>query len=150
MFYQIITYLNNFFLDYLRISGIFKKRFERRLKMAKKIDNLKMIGKWAFIIGLLIAIVAAFTTGYADQIMIALFILGLIVGLLNISEKDSTSFLIAIIGLGLSAGSAVAAIAVMNLQVGTYINTILGNIISFISAAALVVSLKLVYQTGKN
>lgn len=112
-------------------------------------NNLALVGRWVFIIGLLVAIIAAFTDLYTNQIILALFILGLIVGLLNISERDSTTFLIAIIGLGVSAGSVVA-ISLINGQISQYINGILGNLISFISAAALVVSLKLVYQTSKK
>ena len=46
------------------------------------------IGMWAFFIGLIIAILEVFITGYATTVAIVLFILGLVVGFLNINDKD--------------------------------------------------------------
>ncbi len=112
--------------------------------------NLNALGKWAFIIGLVIAVIAAFigTSISALTIALILFILGLIVGFLNISEKQLTKFLIATIALLLLGIGSISALSIIG-TVSGYLNSILANVISFVSAAALVVALKAVYSTGK-
>ena len=107
------------------------------------------IGKWSFIIGLIIAVIAAFVTTYASAALLILFILGLIVGFLNISEKNLIKFLvaaIAIITLGMGSLNALSVLGVIN----TYINAILGNFIAFVGATALIVSIKAILETGKR
>lgn len=112
--------------------------------------ELDLIGKWAFIIGIVIAILAAFITAVSTAtILLTLFILGLIVGFLNIDKKNTTEFLVATIALlavgslgALSVGQLVATVG--------YLQSILGNFIVFVAAAALVVSLKAVIVTSKK
>ena len=112
--------------------------------------NLNALGKWAFIIGLVIAVIAAFigTSISASTIALILFILGLIVGFLNIAEKQLTKFLIATIVLLLLGIGSISALSIIG-TVSGYLNLILANIIAFVSAAALVVALKSIYSTGK-
>jgi len=112
--------------------------------------NTGAIGKWAFIIGLVIAIIAAFIKSAvpASTILLVLFILGLIVGYLNITEKRIERFLIATIALILLSVGSISALSVIG-TVSGYLNSILANVISFVSAAALIVALKTVYSTGK-
>ena len=109
----------------------------------------KFIGKWAFLIGLLIAVIASFLGGYAATVAIVLFVLGLLVGFLNITEKDSHKFLLATIALLMGGVASISALSVLGI-VSSYLNSILGNFIAFVSAAALVVALKAVFETGKN
>lgn len=109
----------------------------------------ELIGKWAFIIGLIIAVIAGFITGYTEIILLILFLLGLLVGFMNIKDKDLLKFLvasIALLALGVSSISALSILAI----VSTYLNAILGNFIAFVSAAALVVSIKAVLETTKK
>ncbi len=95
-----------------------------------------LIGRWALIIGIILAILA----GFADipSLAFILCVLGLIVGFLNIGEKESTPFLIAVIAL--------LVIGLSGLQVGEKLTptlvSVLSNFIAFISAAGLVVALK--------
>jgi len=106
------------------------------------------IGKWAFIIGLALAVIAGLIQGFytISYLALILVILGLIVGFLNISEKDVTKLLIAIIAL-VSVGSAtVLAIPAIN----TYLSAILSNFVAFAGAAGLVVAVKAIYETGKK
>lgn len=109
----------------------------------------ELIGKWAFLIGLIIAVIAGFITGYTEIILLVLFILGLIVGFMNIKDKDHIKFLlasVALLALGVSSISALSILAVVSI----YLNAILGNFISFVSAAALVVSIKAILETSKK
>ena len=112
--------------------------------------ELDLIGKWAFIIGLVIAILAAFVTAVSTStVLLILFILGLIVGFLNIDKKNTTEFLVSVIAL-LAVGS-LGALAVGNLVTAvSYIEAILGNFIVFVAAAALVVSIKAIIVTTQK
>jgi hypothetical protein len=115
--------------------------------------ELDLIGKWAFIVGLVVAIIAAFIKPEqiaTSTILLILFILGLIVGVLNIDKKNTTEFLVSVIAL-LFVGSTLSALAVGELvkTVG-YIEVIVGNFTAFVAAAALVVSIKAIIVTSKK
>ena len=112
--------------------------------------ELDLIGKWAFIIGIVIAILAAFvTTVSTTTIALILFVLGLIVGFLNIDKKNTTEFLVAVIALLLVGSLSALAIGQIAQAVG-YLEAILNNFIAFVMAAALVVSLKAVIVASKK
>jgi len=102
-----------------------------------------LIGRWALIIGIILAILAGFTE--IPSLAFILCVLGLVVGFLNIGEKESTSFLIAVIAL--------LVIGLSGLQVGEKLTptlvSILSNFIAFISAAGLVVALKQALEVVK-
>lgn len=102
--------------------------------------NLTFFGHWAFIIGLILAILA----GFADipSLPLILFVLGLVVGFLNVTEKESTSFLVAVIAL--------LMIGVAGLRFGgDILVSILDNFIAFVAAAGLIVALKQVLGAAK-
>jgi len=109
----------------------------------------KFFGKWAFLIGLVIAVIASFLGGYAATIAVVLFVLGLVVGFLNISEKDSNKFLLAAIALLVGGIASISALSILGV-VSTYLSSILGNFIAFVSAAALVVAIKAIFETGQK
>ena len=99
------------------------------------------IGHWSFIVGVLLAIIA----GLIPQLQTStvtwiLIILGLVIGLLNITAKETTEFLVAVIAL-LIVGSA-GAIPVL----GGIILAILANIVALSAPAALIVALKAIYS----
>ena len=106
--------------------------------------NITTVGRWAFFLGLILAI-AAGLGGRIPGLLTALFVLGLIVGVINITQKESTSFLVATIALLL--------IGVAGLQVGRLtdiIVAILTNLISFVAAAGLIVAVKQVLVIAKE
>jgi uncharacterized membrane protein len=111
--------------------------------------RLKFIGKWAFLIGLLVVVLASFISGYATVIALVLFLLGLIVGFLNISEKDINKFLLAAIALLTGGIASISAVSMLGI-VSTYLDTILGGFVAFVGAAALVVAIKAIFETGKQ
>lgn len=110
----------------------------------------ELIGKWAFIIGLLIALIAGVVQAYVSEMMLVLFILGLIVGFLNISEKTSQKFLIAVIALMIMGVASIGVLSVFGAAISTYISAVLGNFISFVGAAALVVAIKTALEVSKK
>jgi hypothetical protein len=117
--------------------------------MAKKKDNSATIGKWAFIIGIIIAVIAGFITGYAEIVLLVLFILGLIVGFLNIVKEDVMKFLLAVTALLVMGVAVLNALNVIDM-INDYLKAILSNFITFISAAGFIVAIKAVLETGKK
>jgi hypothetical protein len=125
---------------------IVRKEVKKRMKVKSK-----MVGKWAFLVGLLISVIASFLTGYAGAVALVLFLLGLVVGFLNITEKDSNKFLLAAIALLTGGLASISAISVIGLGgVTAILSKVLGNFLAFVGAAALVVAIKVVFETGKD
>lgn len=112
--------------------------------------ELDLIGKWAFIIGLVIAILAALiTTIGSSTTLIILFLLGLIVGFLNIDKKKTTEFLVSVIALLMVGSLGVLAVGQLTTTVG-YLQSMLNNFTAFVAASALVVSIKTIIVTSKK
>jgi len=106
--------------------------------------NTAQIGKWAFIVGLVIAVLAGlfFQPGWAIWV---LAILGVIVGLLNVTAEDTRGFLLAAIALTLSA-TALNTIPIM----GTAFSYVLPFVVAFVAGATIVVALKELFQTARS
>jgi hypothetical protein len=102
------------------------------------------IGKWVFIIGLILSVIAGifFRTG---SVFWGLVVLGVIVGFLNIFGEDTHDFLLAGIAITLSA-TALNSIPL----IGGLLENILGYMASFVAAAMIIVALKALYTTTKN
>jgi len=105
------------------------------------------IGRWAFIIGLIIAVLLGFVTfSYASLILV---ILGLIVGFMNVTEKEAGAFLIAAIALMLVGVAGLKALEVVG-SLYTWMQTVLTSFTTFVAAAAVVVSIKELFEAGKE
>ena len=116
--------------------------------MAKKAANLGLAGKWAFIIGLALAIIAGLIQGIYEipSLLLILVILGLIVGFLNIAEQNTVKLLVALIALMAVGSLTLSVIPVINV----YLEAILANIVIFASGAGLVVTIKAIVETTKK
>ena len=107
-------------------------------------------GSWAFLLGLLVSIVAAFvSTGFEANYALVLGVLGLIVGLVNVTDKEVQLFLIAILAFLVSANSLSTVVSFVP-SAEVYLRTILGYVIVFMSPAAAVVSLRALYDISKE
>jgi hypothetical protein len=106
---------------------------------------MEKVGKYAFIVGLVICVLAGFGVEAGAWIAWVLAVLGLVVGFLNIGDKEVQTFLLAAIGLIMSA----SAIAILPF-VGGILTRILANLIVFIAPAVLVVALKALLATAKE
>lgn len=119
--------------------------------MAKKTD-IGNVGYWAFLIGILIALIAGLASaagalGTASGTVTAvLVILGIVVGFLNLMDKDSDSFLIAGIALVLVGVSSFNALDV----VGRYLASILQNVAAFVAPAVALVALKMIWDLASK
>ena len=106
--------------------------------------NLKTMGKWAFIAGLVVAVLAGLFF-QPDWAVWVLAILGVVVGLLNISVEETRGFLLASIALTLSA-SALNTLPV----VGKALSYVLPFVVAFVAAATIVVALKELFQAARK
>ena len=117
-------------------------------------DTMKKVGVWAFIGGVILALLAGVLasnlSAYMGLISTVMVVLGLVVGVLNISDKEVTGFIIAAVGL------ATGSIAVANL--GVLLGGTLGNMLEtafrvfgvFIAGAVFVPAMKAVYKISKD
>jgi hypothetical protein len=111
--------------------------------------NMKLAGKWSFLIGLIVAILAGFLTVYASAVALILFVLGLVAGFLNISETESHKFLLGAIALLTGGIASISAISMMGV-ISTFLSAVLANFIAFVGAVALVVAIKVIFETSKD
>ena len=109
-------------------------------------------GQYAFIVGIILAILVGLVSKavakYEGVIVLVLVILGLVIGFLNITEKEMTPFLVAAIAL-IVTGTASNSLIVIP-AIGTYLSVIIRNIAVLVTPAALVVSLKAVNALAKD
>jgi uncharacterized membrane protein YjjP (DUF1212 family) len=106
--------------------------------------NTAKIGKWAFIVGLVVAVLAGLFF-QPDWAVWVLAILGVIVGLLNVTAEDTRAFLLASIALTLSA----TALNTLPL-VGTALSFILPFVVAFVAGATIVIALKELFQAARG
>jgi|GEM_PF-1478617 len=127
-------------------------------KIAKVLPIAK-IGELAFILVVVIAVVAGLATIKLSAVQqawvyIALMILGVIVSLTTITEKEVGSFMTASVTLliaSLAAATVLTSVILAPLAVD-YARTVLGivmNIMAFVAPAAIIPSLKAVYKLAK-
>lgn len=108
--------------------------------------DLVKIGKWSFLAGLVIVLISGFLT--VPMAAVVLFVLGLIVGFLNITSKEVEKFLLAAVALMVMGVASVGALSILG-TVATVLSAILSNLIAFVGAAALVVAIKTVIEMEK-
>lgn len=107
----------------------------------------KKTGHYAFLaavaLGVLAALVPALQTDWVTWVLI---ILGLVVGFLNITAKETTEFLVATIAL-MAVGTGGLGIVP---TAGAIITSVLRNLLTVVAPAALVVALKAVYELAEK
>jgi membrane-associated phospholipid phosphatase len=112
---------------------------------AKK-NILGFIGFWAFVAGFILAILAGIFWPQNEPIIVALVILGIIIGLLNITTKEFTALLLATIAL-VVVGNAFAPLQALRL--GEILGDVLGHIATLMAPAAVIAAIKALWAVGK-
>ena len=108
------------------------------------------IGKWAFLLGVLVAIIIGLGLAFPFSGLV-LLILGIVVGFLNIEKKVTTNFMVATITLlAVSVAANLTSINELLSPIGTLVDSILKYIVIFVAPAALVVSLKDIYALASK
>jgi hypothetical protein len=107
--------------------------------------EMQKIGAPAFIVGVIIAILASLVTFDVVIVSGVLIVLGLIVGLLNVSDKEMVPFLVAGVGLILTKSAMSTLPPALSI-----VSTIMGNIAVFVAPAVLIVGLLAVWKLARD
>ncbi|HLC74110.1 MAG TPA: hypothetical protein VJH20_05755 [Candidatus Nanoarchaeia archaeon] len=102
------------------------------------------MGSWAFLLGVILAVLFGFV-GEATWVPWVLVLLGLIVGLLNITDKEVTPFLTAGVILVITSslgGNVLGSIGVLG--------AVLENMLTLFVPATIIVALKSVFSLAKS
>jgi hypothetical protein len=106
-----------------------------------------IIGGWAFVIGIVIAILIGIGVPLTDTVIAILVVLGIIIGLLNIASKHVQPFMLASIAVLLASymGKAVLGM-VPYVKLGSALDAITALVVP----AIIIVALKEVFEIAKK
>ena len=107
---------------------------------------MEKIGNWAFLIGVILAIIAGFVPELqTPMITWVLVLLGLIVGFLNITAKETQEFLIASVAIIIATSTASNIVSL-----GFTMSVVLTNVVTFVFPATLLVGFKTVWILAES
>lgn len=105
------------------------------------------LGEWAFIAGIILAILLGLFPSLDSQGVSTLFLmLGVIVGFVNITKKETHNFLLAAIALLIVGTGGLQDIP----GIGSFFSQIFFNITSFVAPAVVIVALSAVLTATKD
>jgi len=119
------------------------------VEKGKGIDKARIVGLvgfWAFIVGLVISVIAGLVLPGNGVVVLILVILGIIIGFLNITPKETQALLLAAIAL-IAVGNAFAPLKFLGID--TFIGGILAYITVFVAPAAVIAAIKTFWAIGK-
>ncbi|MDO8655628.1 MAG: hypothetical protein Q7K45_00170 [Nanoarchaeota archaeon] len=110
-----------------------------------------LLGSWSFLIGLILAVIMGLGYGgvYADTLVWVIFLLGVVVGLLNITHDEANAFLMSGTVLVLVSYAGASAIADVSL-VSYSMSNLLRGILTMFVPATMIVALKSVFQLARR
>lgn len=106
------------------------------------------MGEYAFLAGVVLALVASLFAGESMYTRPVLVLLGVVVGLLNVDMKEVHNFLVAAIALLVSGTAGFRAITWMNL--GPVLASVLEHVSYFVAPAAVLLALRVVWNIAKD
>jgi hypothetical protein len=121
--------------------------------MVKSKENL--LGAYAFLIGVVLAVIFGLFNKSLENaggmFYTALILIGLLVGAMNTSDKDSMSFLIAALSLVIVGSLGVDGLRYITLDnyVVASLRNVLGSLLLLFVPATIVVALKTVFSMAK-
>jgi len=109
-----------------------------------------IIGSWSFLIGLVLAMVLGLGLGgiYQNTLLWVVFLLGIVVGLLNITATE--------VGAFLTGGTILVLVSFLGIQVGIFegvaaiISNILKGILTLFVPATIIVALRSVFVLAER
>jgi hypothetical protein len=118
--------------------------------MEKK-NSIAAMGRWAFLIGIVVALIAGLVTKMIGQewTMSILIVMGLIVGFFNVTESETKDYLMASVSMVIVTwigGDIIGNVAV----VGEYLKNVLNAMTIFVVPATILVALKAIYSLAKD
>ena len=126
--------------------------------MIKSRENI--IGAWAFLIGVVLAIVIGLSTTlisipalteYSPQIYGILVILGVVVGFMNVGGRESQTFLIAgtVLVVVSKFGMESVTGSLIGIGVGDAVTSMFGALLALFVPATIIVALKTVFSIAR-
>ena len=115
----------------------------------KAVKRIALMGPAAFYIGLIIALVAALMSP-SDWLFVVLAVLGVIVGLLNVTVRESNSFLLATIAFVVTVLGMQIMIPLTGIGIPTKLTQLAANVTVLVGAAALIIALRAIYEAAKG
>ena len=127
-----------------------KKKVAKQVKCEGSYCRRNLVGSWSFLIGLFLAIVLGlgFTGAYQKEILWTVFLLGIIVGLLNIAVEEISGVL--------TSGTVLVLISFLGIQVGIFdavapsITNMLTGILTLFVPATIIVALKATFAYAQR
>jgi hypothetical protein len=120
---------------------------------AEKPDTTKKlagsIGLLAFLGGIILAIVGGIVSQQNEGIILALVIMGILVGLLNITGKEVLPLLIAAIALLVVGTSSFAPLDKLVNYLGRDIDTIVHYLANFMAPAAVISAIRAIWAVAR-
>jgi hypothetical protein len=118
------------------------------------------LGAWAFLIGVILALVVGLSTSlipipaltaYSAEIYAILSILGLIVGFMNVTGKESQTFLLAgtVLVVVSKFGMESVTGSLIGIGVGDTVSSIFASLLALFVPATIIVALKTVFSIAK-
>ena len=131
-----------------------KKRKRSTSKKTSSRSSLKgtleihKLAHYTFFVGIIIAVLASFfRNAVSSEVLITtLVLLGFIVGLFNLTAKETIPFLVAALSLMLAGIVNLSLIPI----IGPWISSVLSNIVVFVVPGALIVGLKTVWKLASD
>tara|TARA_Y100000294_G_scaffold177021_1_gene201085 strand:- start:284 stop:670 length:387 start_codon:yes stop_codon:yes gene_type:complete len=118
------------------------------------------IGAWAFLVGVVLAIVIGLSTtlvsipvltSFSPQVYAILVLLGLFVGFMNVAGKDSQTFLLAgtVLVIVSKFGMEGVTGSLIGIGVGDAVSSVFGALLALFAPATIIVALKTVFSIAK-
>ena len=130
------------------------------IKMAIK-SKENTLGAWAFLVGVVLAILIGIVsaslisipvlTKYSTGIYAILVILGIIVGFMNVTNKDSQTFMIAGVILVIVSKFGMEGVtgSLIGINIGNVVTQVFGALLALFVPATIIVALKTVFGIAK-
>jgi len=118
--------------------------------MAKSAAGSHLIGSWSFLVGLILAVLLGlgFTGKYQATMLWVVFLLGIVVGLLNITGKEVSAFL--------TTGTVLVLVSYLGVSVGVFdavapmIGNVLRGVLTLFVPATIIVALRAAFVLAKQ
>lgn len=112
--------------------------------MAKSLMKKGVIGGWAFLIGVVLAVIFGFI-GMNETVALILMIIGLVVGFLNVTGDESTPFLM--------SGAVLVIVSSLGGNAFSSVNWLAGifnALLAIFVPATIIVAIKNVFNLARN
>ncbi len=118
------------------------------------------VGAWAFLIGVVLAIIIGISSAlipipameeYSAQIYAILVILGIIIGFMNVSGKDTQSFMLAGAVLVVVSRFGMDSVtgSIIGIGIGDAVSSVFAALLGLFVPATIIVALKSVFSIAK-